>query len=447
MPYPAVHGKNSFERASKIAHSEILNDPRVREFVRECVLPGVPAGEEVEPLLVDVPLATTALTAVIAVDGGLSTAPVRKEFPSAEIAFFQLGPVFFHLDQLESLEKEPFLAPEDMATLKNVDRYSLVLPTKTVRAPGAATFVEGVRRTVQGFLSQGKGRLLQTLRWLLFHGWSKTPATKSVHCVDADCAGIVTFGSSTPDEIACGSCGTPILLSDTLRLHERIDEDGGAGAIVAYLLNALEQIVLVDAIRGVMETDVQLLRDVLIVRDGPLAFFGTTAPLHKPMRALVAFLERTPGGNPLHLVGLEKTGTFVEHAQTIRSRMKPWQALIPTNEYIRRHVKPGDADAEVFGLKSDYGAKVIFRDDTDRAYVCTVPKLKWDPKNYDPTLNDLVNAVPTLRTLARLRCSLHENSLIPIVLANRLVSLAEVPSGDILAKFVKRSIRKETGAS
>jgi len=35
------------------------------------------------------------------------------------------------------------------------------------------------------------------------------------------------------------------------------------------------------------------------VKDGPLAFFGVTAPLHKPMRALMEFLGTQDGGNPL----------------------------------------------------------------------------------------------------------------------------------------------------
>ena len=35
---------------------------------------------------------------------------------------------------------------------------------------------------------------------------------------------------------------------------------------------------------------------------------------------------------------------------------------------------------------------------------------------------------------------LHDNVLIPVVLANRLVSLADVPSSEILKRFVKISV-------
>ena len=47
--------------------------------------------------------------------------------------------------------------------------------------------------------------------------------------------------------ISCNSCSATVFLSDGLRLYERIDDEQGAGAIMAYLLNTLEQLVFVIA--------------------------------------------------------------------------------------------------------------------------------------------------------------------------------------------------------
>jgi len=43
--------------------------------------------------------------------------------------------------------------------------------------------------------------------------------------------------------------------------------------------------------------------------------------------------------------------------------------------------------------------------------------------------------------LSRLRCSMYDNALVPVVLANRLVSLADVPSAEILKKFAKQQLK------
>ncbi|MBK8042885.1 MAG: hypothetical protein IPK21_09575 [Haliscomenobacter sp.] len=60
------------------------------------------------------------------------------------------------------------------------------------------------------------------------------------------------------------------------------------------------------------------MKSILFIKDGPLGFFGQTANMHKPMRDLCNFLEEH---YPLHLVGLEKSGAFAEHADFICSPM------------------------------------------------------------------------------------------------------------------------------
>ena len=84
---------------------------------------------------------------------------------------------------------------------------------------------------------------------------------------------------------------------------------------MAYLLTTLEQLVLVNVIRLVLAMKPAFLREILLVKDGPLAFFGVTAPLRKPMQELMTYLGDKDNGKPLlNLVGLEKSGAFVEHA-------------------------------------------------------------------------------------------------------------------------------------
>lgn len=57
-----------------------------------------------------------------------------------------------------------------------------------------------------------------------------------------------------------------------------------------------------------------------------------------------------------------------------------------------------------------------------------------------PKIEDLLNAPEILRVIAELRCAMYDSALLPVVLANRLVSLADVPSKEILQRFTKSGV-------
>lgn len=252
MAYSQVKGRRPFERASKIAHSEILNNPVVQEFVLGCTLPAAPPGDALSSLLQQIPKGDGRVTTIIAIDGGSTEVPVRREFPSASIAFITFGPLLLSLQDLADVDAQPFIGPEDMVRFRNLERYSLTLPIKGVRAKGASGFAEGVRATVQTFLAATHPELMKALRWLLFHEWLSPhvrPSWEIPRCPYPSCGGgPFTLQSGCPLAQNCPSCGRPVFLSDALRLYERIDEELGAGGIMSYLLTALEQLVLVHLI-------------------------------------------------------------------------------------------------------------------------------------------------------------------------------------------------------
>lgn len=443
MAYSQVRGRRPFERASKIAHTEILNNPAVQQFIAGCTLPAAPDQSQLGNLLRQVPQGDGRVTTVVAVDGGYTEQPVRKEFPSASIAFMTFGPLLLTLKDLAEVNSQPFIGPEDMARFRNLERYSLVLPIKGVRAGGDVSFAAGVRRSVHSFMATTHPELLVALRWLLFNEWLPEPQRVTwviPRCPYSSCdGGSVTMQSGCQGQFACKTCGRDVFLADAMRLYERIDEELGAGGIASYLLTALEQLVLVHVIKSVWEMKPDLLKQILFVKDGPLAFFGVTAPLHKPMRSMLAFFADKDEGRPLlNIVGLEKSGPFVEHAAQIDSLLKPNDALLLSNDYIYRYIQPGDPTEQSFGRNTYYGAKVIFKGSVNDMYVATVPTGHYAP---NPTWDDLFNVGEVLTVTSQLRCSMYDNALVPVVLANRLVSLADVPSSKILLKFATKGIQ------
>jgi hypothetical protein len=444
MAYTSVSGRKPFERASKIAHSQIVNDPHVIDFVNQCVLPRPPQPAALRSQLESIPRQTGRLQAVIAIDGGMTETFVRSEFPSASIGFVAMGPLLLRLEDLRDLDRMPFIGPDDMARLRSIQRYSFAFPTKLVRYGASATFSEGFRRRVHEFLMQGDGHLLAALAWLIHRGWRKPDAQETwiiPHCPNPSCTKQdIAFAPNGPETQFCVECGGAVFLADALRLYERVDEEHGASPVLSYLLTTLEQIILVHLIRTVLDMKPSLLREVLFVKDGPLAFFGVTAPLYKPMRELMVHLRDAgaAGGPLINLIGVQKSGAFVDHATAIGDFLHANEVFVPNNDYIYRYVIPGDSSTQSFGRNTYYGATAIFKGSANDLYVGSVPSGEYQ---LAPRVADLYNAGDVLRTTCQLRCSMYDNALVPIALANRLVSLADVPSAEILKKFAQGAMR------
>lgn len=62
----------------------------------------------------------------------------------------------------------------------------------------------------------------------------------------------------------------------------------------------------------------------------------------------------------------------------------------------------------------------------------------------DPKESDLPNLHTILHNVAKLKCDMYDDSLVPVALVNKLVSLANHPSSRILQKFAKQTVASAT---
>ena len=65
-------------------------------------------------------------------------------------------------------------------------------------------------------------------------------------------------------------------------------------------------------------------------------------------------------------------------------------------------------------------------------HVVSLPTVDVTP---NPTPDDLRNLQAILTNIEKLKCDMYDNALVPVALANKLVSLANHPSSRILQKF------------
>ena len=225
------------------------------------------------------------------------------------------------------------------------------------------------------------------------------------------------------------------LLTDVFRLHEAVDDQIGAGGILGYVTTTFEQMLLLHVIRLMLKLKPALLKTVLFIKDGPLAFFGQTANMHKPMRSLVKYLFDQ---HDIYLAGLEKSGPFVEHADQIAEKLEPGTILILNNDYIYQYIIPGKADPNnPYGRTTYYSNKLIFK---SRFYGIHVVSLPTSDAFSSPKPQDFRNLQAILTNVEKLKCDMYDNALMPVALANKLVSLAQFPSSKILQRFAVNSM-------
>lgn len=444
MGYTSRKGKRPNEYASKSSHSNIIKDTTVVEFLKKCSLPK--RAEEIDftdhEIIEFNDIEKNPINYIIAIDGGYSEVPVRKEFPSATISFFQFGALIFSVKDLEKISIKPFIDPEDISKLKNIQRIKLSLPTKNIMLADENSLIDSVRRTIFDFFTKetNGNKFIETLKWFLFEeygaGISELNLSSCPSCKESN---IKLHKNHMQDDYSfkCQNCNGKIYLTDIFRLHEAIDNELGAGGILGYVTTLFEQIVLIHLIRTILKTKPSLLNEVLFIKDGPLAFFGQTANMHKPMRNLTNYLI---DNHNLYLAGLEKSGAFVEHADEISSKTPPGRILLLDNDYIYKYILPGKSDpSSPYGKTTYYGNKLIFKADNENLYVVTLPTKE---AFLSPKKEDFKNIDVILTNIKKLKCDMYDNSLLPVTLVNKLVSLADHPSSIILEKFAKESLNK-----
>lgn len=445
MSYTSRTGRRPSEYASKSSHSHIINDPAIKDFLEHCNYPS--SAEEItldKKLIYEVKdVDSNPIKNVIAIDGGRQEVPVRKEFPSSVLTFFQFGALYFSIADLESLYVKPFIEPSEISKLKEIQRYKFILPTKNIKTTTDNTLLKSIRSTLHNFFitpQAGGDKFIDSLKWFLFEEYATKPTgwllawCPSCHFRDIE----LTAAKMKQDysfECPNPTCKENIYLTDTFRLHEIIDDELGASGIIGYLGSVLEQMVLIHLIRIILNTKPALLNEIIFIKDGQLAFYGQTANLHKPMRKLVNYLFDT---HNLYLVGLEKSGAFVEHADEIADMLEPGTALVLDNKYIYKYITPGNADeSSPYGGTTYYGQKLIYKSTDKRVYVITIPTRSVVAS---PTPNDFPNLDVLLSNVKKLKCDMYDSSLIPVSLVNKLVSLANHPSSVILEKFARKNM-------
>ncbi|MGH3694274.1 MAG: hypothetical protein ACRDRX_09890 [Pseudonocardiaceae bacterium] len=441
MPYQGGQRLTATERASKLGHLEVVNSPFVRNLVDHFEYsppddePSKDIWQEFNPAGID------PLTVVLAVDGSFQ--PVRSEnYPLRSVAFVKTALVRIDRRRLEKIDKDlphPVLMKALMA--ESALQSSTVLPLRNVSVPGISNY-DLVRSIIRdSFKIESGGLVHQTLKWLAYRKWtperrSSSPEFRCPHC-PKDIQGL----PYDADDGACEHCGGEVYLSDMVGFHLEMGEDQAPDSVASAYMMVHETLLLFSVIRHFWErSDLASLRNILLIKDGPLALRGQYSKLVDNIRDLLAHARDQ--GCPIHIVGQEKTGRFVDHLGEIQRFTEPkskgdlGRYAVLSHRYIRQQVDHAPERVNPYGLKTNYGEKVLAKLDPHTPMVLSVPTGEYNPApGFPATMNDLIGLDRVLATLPSLVSYQHEAALMPITLAHGVASLSSYPSAAVLKLF------------
>ncbi len=449
MPYQRA-SEGAFERARRVGHVPTASSPVVREALDRWEIPAV---DPHPPSVVERCVSVDELPAparpevryVVAFDGSPQEVAARDEYPSVRVGYLQVAGVFVDLQKFFGSATGAFVDPRLLARAATTNIINAVLPGSNVSANGL-TPVENWRNELQRMMArqgiQDFGGSTFSLADMLFHLYGSPDVAASqvrvARCpykyVD-DCPGRDV--DVPPAGISCPSCGRTIWPADALRSHEEFDDDGSNVVPLTRVMNVVERLVGLSYLTEFARHRVDLLPMGAFITDGPLAFYGTSAPMKwrvvEYWAELVAKLSASGFAPPL-VLGLEKSGAFADHAHAIAPWVPERHVVTLDEAYIRQRVQRKLA-TRPYGSDEFYGRRFFYKTSDGRMLVFTIPRVPAGQPYGDAHCEDL-DQYPTLRAtcdlLDRIGTRLYDDAVMPIALAHSSAALPLGTGTDVL---------------
>jgi len=370
---------------------------------------------------------------VLAVDGSHLEVPVETGFPGAEASYVTVASVLLDVAKMTELDAARPVDPKEFRTTERAESIDAALPGCNVVLEGHHSANESLRRAMfevfaEVRMSADGESLLDTYEALLAY----KPEDKGQRCPYEDCLDLGSRFVRDNGEYICPCSRKRSLYStDALRIHEGMQPAGTNGAMFAEIMQVWERIWLVHILRTLEHKGwLSSLQRLAMVLDGPLAIFGHPAWLSHAIQAelsrINADARRFTDGLDLLLIGVEKSGAFVDHFASLdqdaqgRTDVLPGgTAILLTDRYIKENIIFSKSD-KPYGQDTYFGRKLLYKTYSGSRIVAMLPflaekhrdTLVAEPKSF-PRLAD------ALSLLERLVSSRFPNALSPLVSAHK----------------------------
>lgn len=361
---------------------------------------------------------------VFSFDGSKASVGLSTGFPSAELGFIRVGHVFCDLEKLQKFEKDKFPHPQEYEDIFIHTSLDAVVPGFNVSGRQMQSPRDFFRLSVYDFFRDSKDSFVDTLK----EQYNKNQNTSIQYdsslvseliellkvagdfSVPHPCEVCNRNGKSIKKqdffnfsesfmhhtiECDCKTDKKTVYVTDLLGLHEILSDSTGNEGVYNQFMSIVEKIMMMNLIRGLSKFfNKNSWGYLAFVVDGPLALYNINW-LSRSITSALSNYQRD--GFYLNLIGLEKTGAFVEHlhsmnAETQNEEDKPLEqgfVFYLNDKYIKKFIKMSNSQAP-YGMDTYFGKKFFYKN--KRGYLFVVNQVylnEEDRLNYMNSKNDL----------------------------------------------------------
>jgi hypothetical protein len=450
MPYES-------EQAAHIAVSRIANSKKVQSFLERCVIRRSSRASEdgtPEDLMRLESLKPDNLPRfVIAIDGSVAPIAVENGFPGAEVGFISVAAVILDVERIRALSHERFPAPVEFERATRSDADEFVLPGSNVQLRNGFSPAESFRHqlfeAIASIRSAEDGEsLLNTYHTLLTY----KSGARYERCPYEDCAKADRSLDRGQDAYSCScSLHRPLYSTDALRINEAWNPTGPSGEAYGEAMQVVERLLLINILRTFERKHwLEILKRVGFVIDGPLAVFGHPAwlkdAISKELQRINRLVRKTCGTDLL-VLGIEKTGAFMEHFVRLDTspegspgHFPSGTVLLLTDRYIKDHIILSQSERP-YGDQTYFGRKFFYKTRSGARIVGMTPFYEDAHMDLSTARSDqFPRLADVLALLDALVSSRYPDAVVPLVEAHAQAAIAQGMGTRVLEQLAKALI-------
>ena len=390
---------------------------------------------------------------LIAIDGDYSKSIIENGYPGAEIGYITVSTVVILLDKVRELEKSEFIDPKKFRETEQPTSLDSLYVGCNVVLEGEDTAKSSMRKILYNELMnkrvfQDTETLLETYEYLL----KQRPGGNAPKCPHDGCEQEIEYKSG---EYTCSSCNGKLYSTDALRLHELLNPSGTSGEMYGQIMETYKKLQLIHILRSFEQHTkyFSLLRDIAFFMEGTLAVFSAASWLAIPIRAELARINlkvKDELKNDLIILGIERTGNFVNHFQAIDTKKDGTDENFPvrssfllSNDYIKNNIVINDRPKYVYLKDTSYGRKFFYKTSAGYRVVCSIATYNEYQSNIETAFPaQFPRLADVFMLLDKLVSSQYEHSVTPLAAAH---AEAAIPLN--LGKKIFEDIAKEIRAN
>jgi len=440
---------------------ELVNDPQIKELLKGCkALPSLDekeSGGDLDGLIrvstAGLPPERTPMEVIVAIDGSHVEVPVTNGYPQAEASYLTSSAVLIDLQKTREINQQRPVHPQAFQKLEQKGTAALALSGANVVRKDCVDSKHSFRDSLFEILSSEEGALknisLLNVFERLMNGSGRETGIKCPYSDSHGCERKYAFENGK--NVCSCDLRLPWYSTDWLRVHEGFGPTKN-GAAFGEVMQVIERLTLMQVLYYLEDTNqLSTLSRIGFVLDGPLAVFGHPAELKDQLEREIMRINhkvREITDEDMVIVGIEKSGAFVEHFNDLdirpgkkEPRFAPRTALLITDAYIKERVIPSTSN-KTYGKDTYFGRKFFYKTKRGHMVVASVPFLKEGEKDIrHARLEQFPRLASACRMLDEVSCSRYPNAIMPLVSAHAEAAIPLNLGVKILEKIARETIQ------